>query len=248
MDWQLVIDGNREKLLRIVAMLFSIAGLEDRATVATLPRCTRNYLYRLLRPAESAVRRLIFIAARGLKLDVHPARSVILGLDAKTSGAPSSLARTHSVKPPRDEKTENTASTFPLLDPMKRFDFAPRRRYATKSFPRISIIGVTEPRPIPEKRLPLPEDPLDATHICRRLAALKHALDTLDSQARRLARWKALRDMALKSTDPNRRRYRLSPMRPGYPPGYRRRKPHEIDEILEDLQLLALYAQENDTS
>ena len=68
MDWQKVIDGNREKLLRIVALLLSIAGLEDRATVATLPRCTRNYLYRLLRPAESAVRRLIFIAARGMKV------------------------------------------------------------------------------------------------------------------------------------------------------------------------------------
>jgi hypothetical protein len=98
------------------------------------------------------------------------------------------------VKPTPTAKVTN----LPLLDPLKRFDFTPRRRYA-KTFPRISIIGVTEPRPIPEIRPPEPGDPLDATRLCRRLHALKRALDDIDGQAKRLARWKARRDLRANS-------------------------------------------------
>jgi hypothetical protein len=71
-----------------------------------------------------------------------------------------------------------------------RFDFRPRYR-RPKSFPRISIVGVTEPRPIRDGWIPSPDDPVGAGGVCRRLAALKPALDDLDKHARPLARWKA---------------------------------------------------------
>jgi hypothetical protein len=60
-------------LLRIVDMLFAVIGLDETAVIATLPRCTRNYVLRILRPAESAARRLIVVAARGIKVAVRVA-------------------------------------------------------------------------------------------------------------------------------------------------------------------------------
>ena len=62
------------------------------------------------------------------------------------------------------------------------------------------------------------ETPLDATHIGQRLNALIRALDNLPHQARRLVRWQVKRDAALKASKPT----RISPMRPGLPPGWRR--------------------------
>jgi hypothetical protein len=243
MDWPGAIEQNRAALLRIVAALFALVGFDETAVIATLPRCTRNYVLRILRPAESAARRLIVIAARGIEVTLRPAsehgktppHSVILGLDPKTSEAPSSLARTRSVKPAPASWTKN----FPLLDPLKRFDFTPRRRYA-RTFPRISIIGVTEPRPIPEIRLPSPGDPLDATRLCRRLSALKAALDDIPGQAKRLARWQARSDLRRQQPDP--KPGRNSPMRPGWPPGYRKRPFHEIDDVLRECHWLAFRA------
>jgi hypothetical protein len=248
-DWPKAIEKNRVALLRVVEMLFALIGLDETAAIATLPRCTRNYVLRILRPAESAARRLIVVAARGISVTLRSSTgrkgpqstSVFLGLDPKTSEAPSSLARTHSVKP----ATATSAKNLPLLDPFKRFDFTPRRRYA-RTFPRISIIGVTEPRPIPEIRLPSPGDPLDATRLCRRLSALKAALDDIPGQAKRLARWEARRDLRRQQPDP--KPGRNSPMRPGWPPGYRKRPVHEIDDLLRECHSLAVWALKPDTS
>jgi hypothetical protein len=59
-------------------------------------------------------------------------------------------------------------------------------------------------------------------------AALKAALDDIPGQAKRLARWKARRDLRRQQPDP--KPGRNSPMRPGWPPGYRKRPFHEIDD------------------
>ena len=69
-NWPVAIERNRDALLRIVAMLFAIAGLDENTTTATLPRHLRFYLIRILRPAESALRRLVIIAARGLTVEI----------------------------------------------------------------------------------------------------------------------------------------------------------------------------------
>jgi hypothetical protein len=99
----------REALLRIVDMLFALIGLDETAVIATLPRFTRNHVLRILRPAESAARRLIVVAARGIEVIVREvdrkARSshpVILGFNP----------RTHSVKSATSSKTKNAASHF----------------------------------------------------------------------------------------------------------------------------------------
>jgi hypothetical protein len=81
----------------------------------------------------------------------------------------------------------------------------------------------------------LDSTPINATHLGQRLNALMRALDHLPRQARRLIRWQAKRDAALKAH----RSTRLSPMRHGLPPGWRERKIHEIDEVLKECHGLA---------
>ena len=267
-DWNAVVDRNRRLLTRVVEMLFSlVTGLDEGKAVTTLPRRTRDYIHRILRPAESALRRLIVIAARDMKLDDATKSSVILGLDPETSEAPSSLARTQSVNlaqaaipqtgtitinlglagvgprpKPKHETPRQTATrppVFPLIDPLKRFDFGPRRRYG-KTFPRITWLDGRDPTPLPEIKLAEPDDLVDATRLCRRLIALKQALENLDKEARRLARWKARRDAG--------QTRRHSPMRPGYPPGRRKRPRYEIDELLKELHSWAHYSEETNTS
>jgi hypothetical protein len=270
MDWALAIERNREALSRIVAALCAMVGLVDGNTVSTLPRHLRSRVFRILRPAESAVRRLIVLAARDVKITLRPAGE--RRVTPKTAAISEPDPRARSAKPgsgkntgmnnreaglvlyrPEDRdrtpaaprlkpvvdtrcgisrKTADIAPAFPLADPRKRFDFRPRRRRA-KSFPRITCIGLSEPTPIPDDWFPSPDDPLDATRLCRRLRALKRALDDLDAQARRLARLEARREAGLL------RAGRYPPMRPGWPPGRRKRPLHEVDAVLRDCHSLA---------
>ncbi|WP_210326091.1 hypothetical protein [Oricola nitratireducens] len=223
-NWDRAIARNRDALLRILAALFAMAGLVDGESGATLPRHLHNHILRILRAAESAVRRLIVIAARDVVVvvAVKPRNPATTPSTTTTTSTPAVLA-------------------LPLLDPRKRFDFRPPSRRA-KSFPRICVIGISEPRPIPEIRNPTPDDEIDATRLHRRLAGLKAALDDLDGHAKRLARWRAKRDLGL-----NRSKY-FSPMRPGWPPGRRKRAFHEVDDVLRECHSLAHDAQREDTS
>jgi len=295
----------RLALLRVVAALVDIAGLGEDGAPATLPRVTRNYLLRILRPAESAARRLIVIAARGIAVEVKlrpasplrggrrvasEARQSRVGVRTADRGdlspppgsaAPSASRtvcfsdlpsrgrlgtrdrttrpKTGIVCPPgaRQQRADGeelkggTKMSFPLLDPLKRFDFAPRRRYA-RTAPRVRALAdislpvyMRTPEP-PAWRPPMPDDPLDARSIQRRLAALKSALEDIDRQAVRLARWQARRDFRRKQ--PDSRPGRIDPMRPGWPPGRRKRPIHEIDDILRECHSLAHYALKPDTS
>ena len=71
--------------------------------------------------------------------------------------------------------------------------------------------------------------------------ALEAALQDLPRQAMRLARWRMRQEM---SQNPSFK----SPLRPGRPPGHRRRATHAIDELLSECQWLAHYAAMADTS
>jgi hypothetical protein len=71
----LAIKRNSEALNGIVAALFAMLD----ATVARIPRSVHGAVLRVLRPAESAVRRLIVIAARGLVVKVVPSRPMPKG-------------------------------------------------------------------------------------------------------------------------------------------------------------------------
>ena len=209
-----------------------------------LPRHLHRAVLRLLRPAESAARRLVIVAARDVVVPPprlreplparrKPSRTGIVFPPGVRSGA--GLA----ARPPRAAPARIALPLFDTLRPPSRRP----RRIVAGSVPRISLPGLTAPHPLPPK--PMPFDRIDATRVRLRIAALAAVLDDLPAQAMRFARWRARRDAVLRDRASGvRRRVRLSPLRPGRPPGTNRRSADEVQEALRDLQQLAWWALE----
>ena len=74
MDWDFAIERHREPLLRIVVGLFAMIGLTENGAVERLSRPLYRLVLGILRPAESAVRRLIIVAARDIVVEPSPKR------------------------------------------------------------------------------------------------------------------------------------------------------------------------------
>ncbi len=225
MDWELAVKRNSEALNGIVAALFAMLGLTGEAAVSRIPHSLHRAVLRVLRPAESAVRRLIVIAARGLVVKVVPSRPMPKG---------------HIIG-----KGSTPRLFFQLYDTRKYFpELSQRRVKYTKNPPRIHVFPydtlVPSPQPVAPPAPP-PDGLVNAARLSRRLQALKLALDDLPRQARRMARWRVRRE-AMKSP-----KFK-SPLRPGPPPGRRKRRIHEVDEILAECHGLACWAMEPDTS
>ena len=273
-EWDAVIERNVRLLREIVATLAAMAGLDVSSLLAgekgsaaraaalagpgeaylpcpTLPRWVHRSVYRLLRSAEAAVRRLVIVVARDMvapapalpaivrergPLVVHTPISLGLALVPATTEAPAAAS-------PALRRL-----SFPLLDPLPD-PTAPPFRIRTSGVPRISIPGWTVPFPVAPRGAPSPDDAIEAGYLRRRVAALSRALEDLPGQARRLARWRARRDAFRKAG----RLHRLTPLRPGrayglHRPGSPRRR-HEVDDVLRDLHYFAYEAQERrDTS
>ena len=228
MDWARAIERNSEALNRIVAALFAMLGITGETTVGRIPQPLHRAVLRVLRPAESAVRRLIVIAARGLVVKPAPSRPMPV------------------VPIGKGGQNGNSRLSFQLFDPRKNFT---RRRHgrAKRAVPRIHILTadsglVTLWEARPRAADPPPPDGLvNGAPISRRLQALKLALENLPRQARRLAR------MRLRRENVPSLRFK-SPLRPGPPPGYRRKPVHEVDEVLVQCHWLAWEAMKPDTS
>ena len=227
MDWDLAIRRNREALERILAALFALVGLPEGKAAGgphTLPRHLYAHALRILRAAEAAIRRLILIAAREIVVQPRPAG------DASQPDF-ATLREGRRVEPAGGQAALRIPA-FPLLDPLRKYPFKPPRR-ASKSFPRISVVGYLEPAPIPEMPVVSPDDPVDATGLCRRLLSSRRALANLPREAHRLARWKARRALR---PGPG----RVAPLRFGAPPGRRKRPLHAVDDVLKECHALAL--------
>ena len=227
MDWARAIERNSEALKGIVETLFAMLGLAGEATRLRIPQPLHRAVLRLLRPAESAMRRLVVIAARGLVVKLAPSRPMPTGAIGKGGG--------------------RRRPSFQLFDPRKSFALT-RCGTATRIAPRIHFFA-SDPRvaalwsapPPAADPAPPPDGLVNAEPLTRRLQALKLALEDLPRQARRLARWRVRRENA-KSP-----KFR-SPLRPGHPPGYRRKPVHEVDEVLAECHGLACDAMRSDTS
>jgi len=132
--------------------------------------------------------------------------------------------------------TRSRPIPFQLTDPLRR-PFR-RRQPVPSAVPRISAPGFSEPDRSRDRRPPMPDDPVDATRLGLRLAALGRALDDLPAQARRFTRWLAREKSARESG----RVRRVAPLRGGRPPGSRRRPTHEVHHVLADLHSFAFLA------
>ncbi len=219
MDLPLAIDRNREALRPIVAALLAIVIAAMGGKSLTLPRHIYAAVMLILRPAESAVRRLILIAALGLILKPRASRLL-----------PSTL-------PAYPAAGASKTPAFCLFDPLKYF---PLDAFDNNALPRISFDSSADPVFNTLAFSPSDEQ-VDTTQLFARLRAVRHALNDLPSQARRLARWQARRDLALKSKGPF-RRMRITPFRPGLPPGWRKRPIHQVDYVLRECHGLAIDA------
>ena len=87
MDWARAIERNSEALKGIVAALFAMLGLAGTAMVARIPQPLHRAVLRVLRPAKSAVRRLVVIAAQGLVVKLAPSRPMPAGPIGKGGGS-----------------------------------------------------------------------------------------------------------------------------------------------------------------
>jgi|CXWL01.1.fsa_nt_gi hypothetical protein len=224
-NWDLAIKRNSEALKGIIEALFAMLGIGGDATVSRIPKPLHSAVLLVLRPAESALRRLIIIAARGLVVKVAPSRPMPKGHKIVKGGG-------------------SRLPAFQLYDTRKDFpELRQHRIKYTKNPPRIHFFPYDTLVPVPQPvAVPAPPDGLvNAERISRRLQALKSALDDLPHQARRMARWRVRRETAKSPKF-------KSPLRPGPPPGHRKRQIHPIDEILADCHWLAWDAMKTDTS
>ncbi len=222
------IDLNRTALARILAGLFALLrlteGVEAGVVSGRISRALHRAITRVLRPAESAARRLIASLARTVQVKASPPRPAPTGLVCAERG--------------------KRRLSFQLFDPRKRF-FRPPASPGLR--PRISFFGDGEARRISLGREPRPPkdgkaDGLEnAANLALRLQALKAALDDLPRQARRLARAFARREKSP--------RLKLQGvLRPGPAPGWREHPLAEIDHVLHRCDWLAREALTPDTS
>ena len=219
MDYRPSIDLNKTALVRIVAGLFALLGLAEGVVLGRIPIALHRNLRRVLRPAESSVRRLIVVMAMFVKVKAGPMRP--------PRPMPTGIVRTGQGKP---------RITFQLFDPRPRFFRKRRQPKTTGRGPSITFFEPDGYRRI--SFAPPPKPPSDglenSTNIVRRLHALKAALDNLPHQAKRLARV-----LDQRQNSPDWKVKLKTPRRPGRPPGHRQKPRLEIDHALRECEWLA---------
>jgi hypothetical protein len=235
MDWHRSIDRNRMALLAVVAALFARLGLGGSG--GEVGPSLRLAVLRILRPAEAAVRRLIFVASRKLEVKLRDVRPFPAGGIARGKGS--------FVRPRRP--------LFVLTDrlvPMAGFGSlgdkgpGPRIRTVVPLDPTVAGYLTFRSAIMAHQTSPAEhdEDHVNAVSLVRRLEAIRSALDDIAAQAKRLQRWTARR-LQLAQTQS----VHTVPLKPGRPPGFRsgfgsgfqQQPTHEIDHILHDCHVLA---------
>lgn len=221
MDLPYAVERHRQPLLRIVTTLYAMIGLTEGGSIERLAWPLYRVVLAILRPAESAVRRLIVVAAKAIVINPQATHRASSGRAGKG-------------KANRKRKGQRS---FPLFDPCMRQYL--RRRFHAKvprAEPRIHFFDF-DPRipaflrsPPPPPPPPKPKEWVNAGALCRRLAAIRGALNDLQRQARRYARWQAKVIAGLRPK-------RDALLR--QPPGLRAKSSQEIHEILKECDWLA---------
>ena len=230
MDIPAAIDLNKTLLARIIAGLFTLLG--GGTGPARISVELHRSIVRVLRPAESAVRRLIVVLVTITGVKALPPR-------AQSRSVPPALARTGDAK---------KRQSFPLFDPWQRFyrQRQPPAKKAPAALPRILSLDydglrrLRESLDAPQRADKKPAD-ISPINLLRRLEAVIGALENLPHQAKRL-----VRALARRQKFPH-LKFR-KPLRPGRAPGFRVKPRLEIDRVLRDCEWLARNALPPDTS
>jgi hypothetical protein len=161
----LAIEINRRALLRVVRWMAGMlpeGGLTRGVWLAVLV---------ILRPAESAARRLVALMALDMVV-VPPVRR---------ENGPSQREKAR--------KGMARGMALALCDRRTRPDASSRR--GPKARPQIRDLLLDGPTGNGPARAPLPDDPVDGVRLTNRIEALRAALEDLPKPARRLARMRA---------------------------------------------------------
>jgi hypothetical protein len=213
--WDEAIKRNLAKLKDVLEPLLAMLSVYE-GVAAQMPRTIHRNIMRVLRPAESALRRIIVMAARDIAV-----------AEEMAAPAPKRPPRKAAWSPPK---------TFQLFDPRKRH--RPHRIRYSKHVPRVYVIA-PDPPFIPQfLRGPAPgmEEPeapikrISAISITHRLHAFASALENIPREALRLAKLRQRR--ARKSNF-------KSPLRIGKPPGHQKIPTRPVDHILLECQSYA---------
>ena len=233
MDWDVAIKRNSEVLAGIVETLFVMLGLVGEATVIA------DFVAHLPGGAAcSASRRIL------------PAPT-----DCRCSKGPCDCARCLPSQVSGGRKTQEArdfTSLLPALRSAATHRAAAPEKISKRAVPRIHFFNtdgdfITIGSPIRPAKASAPartksaDGMVNAARVIRRLEALEAALADLPRQAKRLVRWRMREE---KSENPSFK----TPLRPGRPPGSRRRAVHLVDELLDECQWLAFRATMPDTS
>ena len=238
MDWDFAIERHREPLLRIVVGLFAMIGLTEGGAVERLSRPLYRLVLGILRPAESAVRRLIIVAARDIV--VEPRLSVRFRKGASSPAkANTNVARplNCSIRPRISMAASAVAAGTQVPNPNPAFISS----ITIPGFPCSSVRSPRSQRPFPKR--------MRQSKTTPSMPDLSAAVSPPSS-----ARWKICRARRSASRAGGRRpieerRPKLTtPLRVGRPPGFRQRQTHEVDEILAECHWLARNVPSLDTS
>ncbi|MFI0844187.1 hypothetical protein [Mesorhizobium sp. IMUNJ 23232] len=162
-------------------MLVGMAEMAGGAS--TLPRHLYRAILRLLRPAESAARRLVIAAAQGIVVTLPPLRprkpkpkiadtvAAMRRLGLAVTLSREDFARYEAERKAAERRAARPRTiSLPLFDPQK-YPFRVRRHYLpARGVPRIWVPGFSERAPLPPP--PALDDPIDAARLSLRLAAL----------------------------------------------------------------------------
>jgi hypothetical protein len=255
MDWNLAIERHREPLLVIVAALFAKIGLTENGTIERLSRPLYRAVLSLLQPAEAAVRRLIIIMARDIKVEPRSKRPMPKGLfrsrKVKFQSNGQGLGKAQG-----EGKSHGRPPSFNLFDRERRSDAGKprrRRRRTPKVGPRVHFFGYDPripeflrgpdptPAPVVEPDKAFRDGTVSAIRLCRRLFAIMWALKNLEREAKRYSLWLA---RPVEDRCPRRERA----LKFGWPPGWRARPTHEVHEILKECHWLIRELPEPNTS
>src|SRR6187431_2579951 len=117
MDWDFSIERNRGMLLPHILGLFALIGLVEGGMVERVSRPLYRKVAGLLLSAESAVRRLIIVMARDIKVEPRPKRPMPKGLVRSRNGTFQSNGNGQGRSNGQGRKP-----SFNLFDPERRAD------------------------------------------------------------------------------------------------------------------------------
>jgi hypothetical protein len=228
------IQQHRDALIRIVLTLFAMLGLRDGVDLGRIPRKLKNTVHFILLPAESAVRRLIVAAAKGLVAKPQTYKPM-----AKGTKIPKGTGK-RGKRAPLFKLSDQHEPWLPPPSKRKKRPKGPRIRGFGPAEPTIAAIfayhaSMAKPEQKPKRERKPGDGRVDGARLQRRLQAIMRALRNIPKEAQRYVQWQARREMQADAG----RRVHTSPFREGEAPGYRHPFQHEVHEILDESIWLA---------